>query len=82
MNQQLDIKKGKGKEQSSINKLRRSELLELIREVNDSLKEKTTLLLKEREKNRSFERVLISKNFREYFSEFSKTISICCPLLN
>jgi len=76
MNQQLDIKKGKGKEQSSINKLRRSELLELIREVNDSLKEKTTLLLKEREKNRSFERVLISKNFLEYFREFSKTISI------
>ena len=76
MNQQLDINKGKKKEQSSIYKLRRSELLELIRKVNNSLKEKTSLLLKEREKNRSFERVLISKNFREYFREFSKTISI------
>ncbi len=76
MNQQLDIRKGKKKEQSSINKLRRSELLDLIRELNDSLKEKTTLLLKEREKNRSFKRVLISKNFREYFREFSKTIQI------
>ena len=76
MNQKLDIKKGKKKEQSSINKLRRSELLDLIREVNDSLKEKTALLLREREKNRSFERVLISENFREYFREFSKAISI------
>jgi signal transduction histidine kinase len=76
MNQKLEIKKGKKKEQSSINKLRRSELLELINEVNDSLKEKTTLLLKEREKNKSFERVLVNKNFREYFVEFSKTISI------
>jgi signal transduction histidine kinase len=76
MNQQLDIKKGKKKEQSTINKLRRSELLKLISELNDSLEEKTTLLLKERKNNRSFERVLISKNFREYFREFSKTILI------
>jgi len=76
MNQQLEFNKGKKKEQSSINKLRRSELLELIRGVNDSLKEETALLVKEREKNRSFERVLISKNFREYFKEFLKTISI------
>jgi len=76
MNQQLDIKKGKKEEQSLINTLRRSELLDLISEVNDSLKEKTNLLLKERKKNRSFERVLISKNFREYLREFSKTIPI------
>lgn len=76
MNQQLDNKKGKKKEKSSINKLRRSELLDMIGEVSDSLKEKTTLLLKEREKNKSFERVLISKDFREYFREFSKIISI------
>jgi len=76
MNQQIDINKVKKKEQSSINKLRRSELLELVGEVNDSLKEKTTLLLKEREKNKYFERVLISRNFREYFEDFLKTILI------
>jgi len=76
MNQQSDIKKRKKKELSSINKLRRSELLELISELNDSLEEKTTLFLKEKNKNRSFERVLISKNFREYFREFFQTISI------
>ena len=76
MNQQLDNKKGKKKEISSINKLRRSELLDLIEEISDSLKEKSTLLLKEREKNKSFERVLISRDFREFFREFSKIISI------
>ena len=76
MNHQLDIKKGKKKEQSSINKMRRSELLKLIRELNSSLKEKTTLLLKERKKNRSFEKVLFSKNYSEFFIEFFNTISI------
>jgi signal transduction histidine kinase len=77
MNQQLEIKKEKNdKERYSINKLRRSELLELISKLNNSLEEKTALLLKERKKNRSFERVLIKKNFREYFREFSKIISI------
>ena len=77
MNQQLETKKEKNdKERYSINKLRRSELLELISKLNNSLEEKTALLLKERKKNRSFERVLINKNFREYFREFSKIISI------
>ena len=77
MNQQLDIKKGRNyKEQDSINKLRRSGLLELVSKLNNSLEEKTALLLKERKKNRSFERVLINKNFREYFREFLKIILI------
>ena len=76
MNQQIEIKKAKKKEQNSLNKLRRSELLGLISELNDSLEEKKSLLLEEREKIRSFERVLISKNFREYFREFFSTVSI------
>jgi len=77
MNQQSDIKKGRNyKKQDSINKLRRSGLLKLVSKLNNSLEEKTALLLKERKKNRSFERVLINKNFREYFREFSKIISI------
>jgi len=77
MNQQLEIKKEMNdKERDSINKLRRSELIELISKLNKSLEKKTALLLKERKKNRSFERVLINKSFREYFKEFLKIISI------
>lgn len=77
MKQQLDIKKEKNnEEQYLINKLRRPELLKLITKLNNSLEEKTALLMKERKKNRSFERVLINKDFREYFREFSRIISI------
>jgi hypothetical protein len=77
MKQQLDINKEKNnEEQFLLNKVRRPELLKLISKLNNSLEEKTALLMKERKKNRSFERVLINRNFREYFREFSRIISI------
>lgn len=76
MNRQLEIKKGKGDKHSPISKLKRSELQELLIESKASLKKEAMLLLKEKERARSFEKVLINKNFRGYFKEVSENILI------
>ena len=76
MNQNIKNKKHKENKQEPLRKLKRSELQDLLKETITSFEKETMMLLKEREKNRSFEKVLINRNFREYFKEFSENILI------
>ena len=76
MNPDLKNKKQKENKQDPLRKLRRSELQNLLKETIASFEKESIMLLKVREKNRSFEKVLINSNFREYFKEFSENILI------